>query len=131
MNILHVTPLYHPFVAGAESYTKELSERLARRGHHVTVLTMNVTAPHLGKAPAVTDVLNCLTVRCFQTAGRVHGLLSRCERNGIVRKAFGRTGHGDVIAMWADSPYGLAPVLHTLRAGPDVVAVINWYGAWL
>ena len=41
MRILHVTPDYHPAKGGGEVFIKEVSERLAARGHQVTVLAMN------------------------------------------------------------------------------------------
>ena len=39
MNILQVTPRYPPQSGGVEAHVKEISERLADRGHDVTVLT--------------------------------------------------------------------------------------------
>jgi glycosyltransferase involved in cell wall biosynthesis len=39
MRILHVIQRYHPYVGGSELYFQELSERLARAGHHVEVWT--------------------------------------------------------------------------------------------
>ena len=39
MRVLHVTHQYRPAVGGAEKYITELSEELARRGHHVDVFT--------------------------------------------------------------------------------------------
>ena len=39
MRILHLTPRYHPVQGGAERYWREISSRLATRGHDVTILT--------------------------------------------------------------------------------------------
>lgn len=39
MRILHIIQRYHPYIGGSELYFKELSERLARAGHHVEVWT--------------------------------------------------------------------------------------------
>lgn len=39
MRILHVNPFFSPYVGGTENYIHDLSTRLARRGHEVTVLT--------------------------------------------------------------------------------------------
>jgi glycosyltransferase involved in cell wall biosynthesis len=39
MNILHVVQLYYPVASGAARYFAEVGERLAREGHHVTVLS--------------------------------------------------------------------------------------------
>ncbi len=41
MRIAHVTPLYFPSPGGAERHVQEVSERLAARGHAVSVLTTN------------------------------------------------------------------------------------------
>jgi glycosyltransferase involved in cell wall biosynthesis len=39
MKLLHLIQRYYPYVGGSELYFKELSERLARAGHHVEVWT--------------------------------------------------------------------------------------------
>lgn len=39
MRLLHIIQRYHPYVGGSELYFQELSERLARAGHHVEVWT--------------------------------------------------------------------------------------------
>lgn len=39
MRVLHVTHQYRPAIGGAEKYITDLSEELARRGHHVDVFT--------------------------------------------------------------------------------------------
>lgn len=43
MRIVHVSPFYYPVFGGGQTYMKEVSERLARRGHDVTVLTQNIS----------------------------------------------------------------------------------------
>ena len=42
LRILLVSARYVPDIGGTEIHTKELAERLARRGHHVTVLTTDL-----------------------------------------------------------------------------------------
>lgn len=39
LNILHTVEFYHPHLGGAEAVVRQLSERLAGRGHRVTVAT--------------------------------------------------------------------------------------------
>ena len=39
MNILYITPTYHPHIGGVEYVVKSIAERLARQGHSITVLT--------------------------------------------------------------------------------------------
>ena len=41
MRILHIAPRYYPAQGGAEHYWREISTRLAARGHDVTILTSN------------------------------------------------------------------------------------------
>jgi glycosyltransferase involved in cell wall biosynthesis len=131
MKIVHLTPLYHPFRGGAEAFTKEVSERLVRRGHDVTVVVLNERMPQTGQLNAAMEVLNGVTVRRFDVAGRVQGLLAVAATTAVGRRALAWTAHGDAVESWARSPYGFAPALHAIRANPDVVAVINWYGGWL
>jgi glycogen synthase len=38
MHVLHIVQLYYPVASGAARYFAEIGERLAREGHHVTVL---------------------------------------------------------------------------------------------
>jgi len=40
MNILFVTANYHPHIGGVEKHVREVSARLAARGHSVTVMTV-------------------------------------------------------------------------------------------
>ncbi len=42
MNILHVSAGYTPFIGGAQTYLREISERLVRDGHNVTVVTSDI-----------------------------------------------------------------------------------------
>lgn len=39
MNILHTVEFYHPSIGGAQEVIKQISEKLAAQGHHVTVAT--------------------------------------------------------------------------------------------
>jgi glycogen(starch) synthase len=41
MRLLHVNAAYHPFLGGAEIYTRAISERFAGDGHEVTLVTTN------------------------------------------------------------------------------------------
>lgn len=44
MNVIHVIPRYYPFVGGSELYLQEISQRLVRDGHRVTVYTTDAWA---------------------------------------------------------------------------------------
>jgi L-malate glycosyltransferase len=39
LSILHTVEFYHPHVGGAETVVQQISERLAKRGHHVEIAT--------------------------------------------------------------------------------------------
>ena len=70
MKVLYVAPRYFPAMGGAETHVKEVSERLACRGHDVTVLTTHERGePTL---PA-SEVINGVTVVRFASP-------HRCER---------------------------------------------------
>lgn len=76
MNILHVIHRYYPAIGGAERYVQEISERLARDGHRVSVYTTNARdieylfSSSLG-TPVVApeeEVINGVAIRRFQVA---------------------------------------------------------------
>ena len=78
MRILHITPHYYPAMGGSDIHIKEISERLARRGHDVTVLTMNswgVSEPDGRLKDA--EVINDVKVNRFRPAGTLHDLFNR------------------------------------------------------
>ena len=126
MRILHVTPHYYPALGGAETYTKEISERLAQRGHDVTVLTIN-NRERLPEA----ERINGVDVVRFRPPGRLHDLFTHVLRIPgalqLLRFAVGM----DKVQMCATSPYGLHAFRLSVRSKPDVVTVLNWYGGWL
>ena len=71
MRILHVNAAYWPFVGGAETYAREISERLVQRGHQVTFVTTNATQvehfwnprkPHI--SPGRENVGGVQVIRC-------------------------------------------------------------------
>jgi glycosyltransferase involved in cell wall biosynthesis len=68
MKILHAVEFYHPSVGGMQEVVKQLSERLARRGHRVTVATT--------KLPGRNErVINGVAVEEFSVSGNfVRGL---------------------------------------------------------
>ena len=43
MRILHVSPAYWPFIGGAQEYLQAISERLARDGHQVVIVTTDAS----------------------------------------------------------------------------------------
>lgn len=77
MKILHTQHLYAPQVGGSEEVIKQLSERLARRGHNVTV----ATASHPDRT---TRQINGVAVESFAISGtsatRVRGAATEIKR---------------------------------------------------
>lgn len=130
MKIFHVTPAYYPAIGGAEVHAKEICERLVRRGHDVTVLTMTgltATADSL----AGSEVINGVNVHRFRPATRLQDLFNGLlGLRGAHRLLDLTVGTGNV-QMLATGPYSTAPLRSSLRSNPDVVAVSNWYCASL
>lgn len=62
MKILHTVQMYHPHVGGSEEVVRQISERLAVRGHDVTVATGHHPDRHW-------SVLNGVRVRQFKIKG--------------------------------------------------------------
>jgi glycosyltransferase involved in cell wall biosynthesis len=126
MRILHITPDYYPAVGGAELHIKELSERLAGRGHDVTVLAMNSRrlSDASGHGLKHMELINRVKVKRVRNTYELH------ERLLSIRGAYRVLGLAltrDRLDMLSLSPFSLRAFLTTLRARADVVAVINWY----
>ena len=64
MNILHASATYAPFVGGAETYLRTITERLAIDAHHVCVATTDAAEveafwdPHKLTASYLNETLN-------------------------------------------------------------------------
>lgn len=65
MRILQVTPGYYPIIGGVEKHAQALSERMACRGHEVTVVTMQ---PRTGRLPE-HESHNGVRIRRFAATG--------------------------------------------------------------
>ncbi len=74
LRILHTVQMYHPRVGGSEEVVRQISERLVKRGHNVTVAT--------GYAPDRNySSLNGVDVRQFDISGNpVHGIRGDSRR---------------------------------------------------
>lgn len=62
MIIAQVCPRYYPFIGGVETYVKETSERLVKRGFVVDVLTTDPT----GRLPS-EEIINNVKVKRFRS----------------------------------------------------------------
>jgi len=74
MNILHTVEFYSPSVGGAQEVVKQLSERLAARGHHVTVATTRLSNRYVRE-------INGVNIEEFDISGNaVQGMRGEVER---------------------------------------------------
>ena len=128
MKILHITPYYYPAMGGAEVQAKEICDRLARRGHAVTVLTMNRRGTSDGGDDLkAVEVLNGVTVRRFRPADKVHDLFKGLLGLRGAHRLLGLAVGEDRIQMLAIGPCSLSAFRLIARLKPDVVVVSNWY----
>ncbi len=123
MNILHIVQRYWPYVGGSERHLQEISERLVRNGHKVTVFT--------------TDALD-LELFWDPTKSRIS--TQREWHNGVEIRRFpvryiaaGRYGFGAIrrsMALLAGLPVPTIPLLRRLaRYVPWVPALTAQVGA--
>jgi len=134
VRILHVVPAYHPAIGGAGILIRAVSERLAARGHHVTVFTRRVRTP-IAFAPDPTlprtAMLSGVRLRRFDPREGPALVLT-----ALLRLPGGyRTLHAllspERIRMIAAGPWMPRAVAAALRLRPDIVTVANWYHASL
>lgn len=126
MRIVHITPDYHPVRGGGELYVKEASERLAARGHDVTVLAMNSrgTSDADGRSLPREQVIGGVRVRRLNNWYTVHQRILAIRGS---QRALCLVLGDDRFRMLSVSPWSPLAFFLTLRARADVVAVFNWY----
>lgn len=74
MKILHTVEFYHPAVGGMQEVVKQLSERLVKTGHDVTVATTKLPTRNAG-------IINGVKIVEFDISGNfVRGLTGEVER---------------------------------------------------
>lgn len=133
LDVLHVTPLYHPSDGGAERHVRRVSEGLAERGHRVTVLTQNVesaralSARVAGTLPAVERLNGVDIVRLSFESGPLARIL-----DGLIRLPGGyRLSSAvlteDGVELLRGCPRNLAFVRRILASSADVVGAWNWH----
>jgi L-malate glycosyltransferase len=66
MRILHTVEFYHPFLGGMQEVVKQLSERLVRLGHDVTVATTSMPERR-------ESVINGVKIKGFSVSGNAVG----------------------------------------------------------
>jgi len=133
MKILQVSPMYFPVERGGERHAREISERLAARGHEVTVLTVNANSGHdlyMGIAGALEQDETINDVRVLRLAAN-DGSLPRILELGLRLKGGFRslnylfTPAG--LEALSRPPRNLAFLRSILRSDCDLVVAWNWY----
>jgi len=114
LRILHTVQMYYPHVGGSEEVVKQLSERLVRRGHHVTVAT--------GFDPRRDfTTLNGVEVRQFRVLGSsVRGIQGEAE----AFQRFVLEGDFDVVVNYAAQIWStdlVFPLLDRIRGAKILV----------
>lgn len=132
MKILHVTPLYAPSVGGGERHIQALSERLAARGHDVTVFTTNIAseadyqAGVPGRLPE-REVIRSVHVRRFRVD---HDRLAAWLKKSLAVKGsyrvLSRLFHPACWAKLFQEPMTLDMVPAIIRSRVDLVGAQNW-----
>lgn len=74
MNILHTVEFYYPSIGGMQEVVKQISERLVKRGHKVTVATTKLTERR-------SKVINGVKIKEFEIKGNlVRGLTGETKK---------------------------------------------------
>ena len=129
MRILHVCPAYYPSLGGAETHIRELSERLARKGHDVTVFTTFSWGlmgfkkyEHLERS----EIVNGVKVRRFETWDGIRNFLRVVWRLPGSYMSLKYLLGPDRLQLLAEDPLHPQLVVEALRFRADVTTVVNW-----
>jgi glycosyltransferase involved in cell wall biosynthesis len=114
MRILHAVEFYHPSIGGAQAVVRQISERLAAKGHDVTVATSHVAGRNEERPGGVRVV-------SFPVSGNaVRGM-----RGDVgAYQQYVRQGGFDVVLVYAAQQWtcdALLPVLHEINAKKVIV----------
>jgi len=109
MKILHTVESYDPCISGMQEVVKQISERLVKMGHSVTVAT--------SKHPArINDILNGVVIKEFNISGNyVHGI----HGNTVSYQQFLLNSDFDMITNFAAQQWAtdlMLPLLQDIKA---------------
>ncbi len=140
MKLLNVTPYYYPSVGGAQQHLTAISDRLAVRGHEVTVVTLRVDVSTLRVDSSLprNERIHGVDVHRLDPNETLPSLLAAFLRLPGGWRIMKRLLSSEQIAMSLDGPWISAVVPHLLRLRPDIVTVLGWHSpslvypfAWL
>lgn len=129
LRIVYATPHYHPVVGGAEGHVQALAERMAARGHEVSVFTLRTSDAYSGRVDASLpeeEHVGAVKVVRFAPDERLRSRLNRfLERRGAWRltRAVLSVDH---IRTLSEGPLLTDHLRRVLRSRPDVITTVNW-----
>jgi glycosyltransferase involved in cell wall biosynthesis len=129
MKLLNVTPYYYPSVGGGQQHLKAISDRLATRGHKVTVVTLRAGVSTLRVDSSLPrnerlDGVDVWRLDPNETLPRLLAAFLHLPGGWRIMKRLLSSEH---IAMGLDGPWISAVVPHLLRLRPDIVTILGWY----
>jgi glycosyltransferase involved in cell wall biosynthesis len=133
VKILNITPMYFPFARGGERHATEVSERLAARGHEITVVTTNAVSERGlqegadGGLPKAESINGVRVLRVPATDGALPGILNFGLRlkGGYRSLNYLFTPAG--LKVFSRPPRNLGFFRSILRSDADLVVSWNWY----
>jgi glycosyltransferase involved in cell wall biosynthesis len=143
VRILHFVAHYYPdVVGGAESHLQQICERLARRGHEVSVFTTDnpgaSVIPFDAREPLkASQVVNLVRVRRFRPDGpflKCFNAFQRLRGSYRLLRVFLGPEH---LGQLSRGPFNLQAIAAAVRLRADIVVVHNWchptlpYYGWL
>jgi L-malate glycosyltransferase len=113
MKILHGVEMYAPVAGGAQEVVRQISTRLASRGHDVTVATRTTREPRL-------PVMDGVSIREFDVRGNAaRGMTGQVAeyRDFVTRGGF------DVVMLYAAQQWAMDALLPVLDTIPAAVVI--------
>ncbi len=129
MRILHVCPAYYPSFGGAETHVRELSERLAQKGHDVTVFTtfsLGLMGVKKHERLQKFEIVNGVKVRRFETWDGIRNVLRVAWKLPGSYRSLKYVLGSDRLQLLAEDPLHPQLLIEALRFGADVTTVVNW-----
>jgi hypothetical protein len=105
MNLLNVTPYYYPSGGGGQQHLKAISDRLAARGHEVTVATLRGDVLGFDSVLPGREHIDGVDIRRFTPCETLPGLLAAFLRRPGAWRIMKRLMSSEHIAV-ASAPEG-------------------------